>query len=79
MVHEVIKELRLQDIRFVVSPNEVDAQLALTQNNELIDVVISDDSDMVAYGCDKITFCNNMYTSFMTRPMDWLASCGSIF
>ncbi|GJV45104.1 exonuclease 1-like protein isoform X1 [Tanacetum coccineum] len=46
MVHEVIK--------FVVSPNEADAQLALMQNNELIDVVISDDSDMVAYGCDKI-------------------------
>ncbi|GJR32785.1 retrovirus-related pol polyprotein from transposon TNT 1-94 [Tanacetum coccineum] len=53
MVHEVIKELRLQDIQFVVSPNEADAQLALMQNNELIDVVISDDSDMVAYGCDK--------------------------
>ncbi|GKE39789.1 exonuclease 1, partial [Tanacetum coccineum] len=45
MVHEVIK--------FVVSPNEADAQLALMQNNKLIDVVISDDSDMVAYGCDK--------------------------
>ncbi|GJX85883.1 putative reverse transcriptase domain-containing protein [Tanacetum coccineum] len=33
--------------------NRFKGSLALMQNNKLIDVVISDDSDMVAYGCDK--------------------------
>ena len=41
-------------VEFIVAPYEADAQLAYMSMNGLIDVVISEDSDMLAFGCEVV-------------------------
>ncbi|KAL6175659.1 hypothetical protein ACLB2K_052298 [Fragaria x ananassa] len=60
MAHELIKVLRSENIEFVVAPYEADAQLAYLASLEAekggIEAVITEDSDLVAYGCHAIIF-----------------------
>ncbi|XP_050378637.1 exonuclease 1 isoform X2 [Argentina anserina] len=60
MAHELIKVLRAENIEFVVAPYEADAQLAYLASLEAdkggIAAVITEDSDLVAYGCQAIIF-----------------------
>ncbi|PRQ15932.1 putative exodeoxyribonuclease I [Rosa chinensis] len=60
MAHELIKILRSENIEFVVAPYEADAQLAYLASLEAekggIAAVITEDSDLVAYGCQAIIF-----------------------
>ncbi|PIO61389.1 hypothetical protein TELCIR_17090 [Teladorsagia circumcincta] len=39
-----------------VSPYESDAQLAFLVNERLADVVITEDSDLIAFACEKVVF-----------------------
>lgn len=50
VIHAVIQGMRENKIPFLVAPYESDAQLALLQNEGLIDLVVTEDSDLVAYG-----------------------------
>eukprot|EP01031_Cornospumella_fuschlensis_P034498 gene34498-41768_t len=50
---EILKEKRLP---FLVAPYEADAQLTYFSNISAIDIVISDDSDMLVYGCKAVLF-----------------------
>ena len=60
MARDLIGELKARQIEFVVAPYEADAQLAylcqLSPENGGVDAVITEDSDLVAYGCDIILF-----------------------
>jgi len=60
MARDLIGELKARQIEFVVAPYEADAQLAylcqLSSENGGVDAVITEDSDLVAYGCDIILF-----------------------
>lgn len=38
-----------------MSPYESDAQIAHLQDKQLVDFVISEDSDLLAYGCSKVS------------------------
>ena len=63
MARELIVELVRRNIRFVVAPYEADAQLAYLAMKPVehggVDAVITEDSDLVAYGCVRILFkCN---------------------
>jgi len=40
----------------IVAPYEADAQLAYLAQNGFADLVITEDSDLVMYGCDKVLF-----------------------
>ena len=64
--HEVRRELILQcqtkQIRFVVAPYEADAQLADLSHRGVVDAVISEDSDLLAYGCPRVLFKLDMKT-----------------
>lgn len=51
---ELILRLRSRGVEYVVAPYEADAQLAFFARTGKIDGVLSEDSDMVAYGCPKI-------------------------
>lgn len=50
--------LRLENIEFVVAPYEADAQLAYMSSLEAeqggISAVITEDSDLIAYGCKAV-------------------------
>lgn len=53
-----VQILKSENIEFVVAPYEADAQLAYLSNledekNEIV-AVISEDSDLLAYGCSSV-------------------------
>lgn len=48
--------MKQHNIQSVVAPYEADAQLAFLALNNHIDVVITEDSDLLAYGCPMVFF-----------------------
>lgn len=44
------------NVKFVVAPYEADAQLAYLVKASLADIVITEDSDLLAYGCPEVLF-----------------------
>ncbi|KAK6123068.1 hypothetical protein DH2020_043187 [Rehmannia glutinosa] len=65
MAHQLIQILRSEKIEFVVAPYEADAQLAYLSGLEAekggIVAVISEDSDLLAYGCPAVVFKMDRY------------------
>ncbi|KAL2635529.1 hypothetical protein R1flu_007008 [Riccia fluitans] len=65
MAHQLIEVLREQGIEFVVAPYEADAQLAylasLPMHKGGVAAVISEDSDLLAYGCQAVLFKMDRY------------------
>jgi len=55
---DVLKEL---EIEFVVAPYEADAQMAYMVKAGLAEFAISEDSDLIAYGCPKILMKLDFY------------------
>lgn len=53
---KVIKRLNVLNIQSIVAPYEADAQLAFLSQNKLVDVVISEDSDLLIFGCKRVFF-----------------------
>lgn len=41
-------------VDFIVAPYEADAQLAYLANNGIVDAVITEDSDLIAFGCPNV-------------------------
>ena len=52
--YQLIHALRLARVRYVVAPYEADAQIALLARRGLVDLVIAEDSDMLAFGCPRV-------------------------
>lgn len=44
------------NVRYVVAPYEADAQLAYLYKKRIIDVVITEDSDLLVFGVKKAFF-----------------------
>lgn len=65
MAHQVVQVLRSENIEYVVAPYEADAQLAylcsLEEEKGGIVSVITEDSDLIAYGCQAILFKMDRY------------------
>ncbi|XVE58835.1 hypothetical protein DITRI_Ditri04bG0200800 [Diplodiscus trichospermus] len=65
MAHQLIQILRLENIEFVVAPYEADAQLAylatLDAEKGGVAAVITEDSDLITYGCPVITLKMDRY------------------
>jgi 5'-3' exonuclease len=56
IIHELIKCLRKSQIAFLVAPYEADSQLAYLSKKEFIDLIITEDSDLVAYGARAVLY-----------------------
>lgn len=58
MAAELIRELRKTnpEVQCIVAPYEADAQLAYLSHNNLVDTIISEDSDMIPFGCKDVVF-----------------------
>lgn len=54
MIHLFIQYLRQRGVRHVVSPYESDAQLAYLFKKKEIDFVVTEDSDLLAYGVTRV-------------------------
>ncbi|XP_050226598.1 exonuclease 1 isoform X2 [Mercurialis annua] len=65
MAHQLIQILRTENVEFVVAPYEADAQLAYLSSVDAekggIAAVITEDSDLLAYGCQAIIFKMDRY------------------
>ncbi|KAI5075878.1 hypothetical protein GOP47_0009954 [Adiantum capillus-veneris] len=65
MAHEFIKVLKAESVEFVVAPYEADAQLAylstLSPEKGGVAAVISEDSDLLAYGCNVVMYKMDRY------------------
>uniref|UniRef100_A0A914V9W4 Exonuclease 1 n=1 Tax=Plectus sambesii TaxID=2011161 RepID=A0A914V9W4_9BILA len=57
MVHRTIQACRkLNNVDVIVAPYESDAQLAYLSQQKLVHAVITEDSDLIVYGCEKVIF-----------------------
>lgn len=56
MAFNLIQILRQKNIEYIVAPYEADAQLCYLSINGYVDAVISEDSDLIPYGCLKIIY-----------------------
>jgi exonuclease-1 len=56
MAHCVILALKQRGVRFLVAPYEADAQMAYLALNGFVDAVITEDSDLLTYGCPVVLF-----------------------
>lgn len=64
MAKDLIDELRKRRIEFIVAPYEADAQLAYLANMPVekggVHAIISEDSDLIAYGCPVVLFKSSL-------------------
>ncbi|KAI0763467.1 PIN domain-like protein [Trametes elegans] len=56
MAYQLIKALRAEGVPYVVAPYEADAQLAYLERIGLVDGIITEDSDLLVFGCKKVLF-----------------------
>lgn len=56
MVNNFIQSLKRERVQYIVSPYESDAQLAFLFKEKIVDLVITEDSDLLAYGVSKVFF-----------------------
>lgn len=56
LAHRFIRVLMSKQIPFIVAPYEADAQLAYLCINGIVDAVVSEDSDLIPYGCQRVLF-----------------------
>ncbi|XP_049998840.1 exonuclease 1 [Alexandromys fortis] len=54
MAHKVIKAARALGVDCLVAPYEADAQLAYLNKAGIVQAVITEDSDLLAFGCKKV-------------------------
>lgn len=58
-------------MEYVVAPYEADAQMAFLARNGHVDLVITEDSDLIAYECPQVEF---LYFEFYPVKVD----CGGM-
>uniref|UniRef100_A0A1I7V525 Exonuclease 1 n=1 Tax=Caenorhabditis tropicalis TaxID=1561998 RepID=A0A1I7V525_9PELO len=58
IVEKTIQHFRSsqENVDIIVAPYEADAQLAYLMEAKLVDAVITEDSDLIVFGCEKIYF-----------------------
>uniref|UniRef100_A0A7S1T5B9 Exonuclease 1 n=1 Tax=Compsopogon caeruleus TaxID=31354 RepID=A0A7S1T5B9_9RHOD len=61
MADTIAQELKRHNVEYIVAPYEADAQLALLSLQGYIESVITEDSDLIVYGCSNILFKMNKF------------------
>ncbi|KAH8829312.1 PIN domain-like protein [Flagelloscypha sp. PMI_526] len=56
MAYQVIKALKAEGVSYVVAPYEADAQLAFLERAGIIDAILTEDSDLLVFGCRQVLF-----------------------
>ncbi|XP_067120008.1 exonuclease 1 isoform X2 [Centruroides vittatus] len=56
MAHDVILACRQKGIDCIVAPYEADAQLAYLNKCGIAQIIITEDSDLILFGCEKVIF-----------------------
>ncbi|XP_010538228.1 PREDICTED: exonuclease 1 [Tarenaya hassleriana] len=56
IAHELIQVLKRENVDYVVAPYEADAQMTFLAVTKQVDAVITEDSDLIPFGCPRIIF-----------------------
>ncbi|KAK6917272.1 XPG-I domain [Dillenia turbinata] len=56
IAYELIQVLKQENVSYVVAPYEADAQMTFLSISKQVDAVITEDSDLIAFGCPRIIF-----------------------
>ncbi|CAA7264284.1 unnamed protein product [Cyclocybe aegerita] len=56
MAFQFIKALRAESVQYVVAPYEADAQLAYLERVGLADAILTEDSDLLVFGCKNVLY-----------------------
>uniref|UniRef100_A0A8D3B2Q6 Exonuclease 1 n=1 Tax=Scophthalmus maximus TaxID=52904 RepID=A0A8D3B2Q6_SCOMX len=78
MAHNLIKAARAKGVDCVVAPYEADAQLAFITKSGLAQAVITEDSDLLAFGCKKVILKMDKQGNGLEIDQDNLGRCRSL-
>lgn len=56
MAFQLIAQLRAMGVEYVVAPYEADAQMAWLSRSNKVAAVITEDSDMLLFGCSRVLY-----------------------
>lgn len=51
--------LKAENVDYIVAPYEADAQMAFMEREGLVDGIITEDSDMLVFGCRNVCLLQN--------------------
>lgn len=57
MAFAVINALEAAGVDYVVAPYEADAQLAYLEKIGVVDGIVTEDSDLLVFGCKRVCIC----------------------
>ncbi|KNA21532.1 hypothetical protein SOVF_042330 [Spinacia oleracea] len=61
IAYELIQVLRRESVCYIVAPYEADAQMTFLAVTKQVDAVITEDSDLIAFGCPRIFYKMDKY------------------
>uniref|UniRef100_A0A672VCQ5 Exonuclease 1 n=1 Tax=Strigops habroptila TaxID=2489341 RepID=A0A672VCQ5_STRHB len=82
MAHEVIKAARARGVDCIVAPYEADAQLAYLNKTGIVQAIITEDSDLLAFGCKKVFLKIDKFGNGLEVDQARLGNCkqlGNVF
>ncbi|NXG68788.1 EXO1 Exonuclease, partial [Baryphthengus martii] len=82
MAREVIKAARAQGVDCIVAPYEADAQLAYLNKTGMVQAIITEDSDLLAFGCKKVFLKIDKFGNGLEIDQARLGNCkqlGNVF
>ncbi|CAN2391590.1 Exonuclease 1, partial [Pristimantis euphronides] len=82
MAHDVIKAARSEGIDCIVAPYEADAQLAYLNKNGFAKAIITEDSDLLAFGCKTVILKMDKFGNGLEIDQDRFGMCkhlGDVF
>lgn len=50
------KVLKQQNVSYIVAPYEADAQMTFLAVSKQVEAVITEDSDLIPFGCSRVSF-----------------------
>ncbi|KAM9365246.1 exonuclease 1 [Pholidichthys leucotaenia] len=78
MAHNLVKAARARGVDCVVAPYEADAQLAHLTKSGLAQAVITEDSDLLAFGCKKVILKMDKHGNGLEVDQSNLGRCRSL-
>ncbi|NXI49330.1 EXO1 Exonuclease, partial [Chloroceryle aenea] len=82
MAHDVIKAARARGVDCLVAPYEADAQLAYLNKTDMVQAIITEDSDLLAFGCKKVFLKIDKFGNGLEIDQARLGNCkqlGNVF
>ncbi|XP_041105234.1 exonuclease 1-like [Polyodon spathula] len=82
MAHDVIKVARARGVDCIVAPYEADSQLAFLNKSGIAQAVITEDSDLLTFGCKKVLLKMDTFGNGLEIDQACLGKCkqlGDVF